>query len=343
VLICSAGLLAGAATQASPVFKVTFKVQAVGGRRPPNIVSTHVGAVGTLLFDLAPYANSVFDATSATGKGFAELDILTPHPRTELIGFTVTGGKYEQEENNAGVVTDETVGLQIKVTASSIPCAKVGATGHLNFLNSPTAKVNTYGLILPDCGLKFGQTSKTARNSRVHVSIHGACLRQIASVTGAPLCASQASQITISDGSATAGQYFAASGAHKAGESSCTGQVPPGSSACVSFANVGATVTLTATVNGALSSGETLRIAYDSGWSKDPNKCVARDPGSGDCILAQTTSAETLKAPIQLPPDKTVTQSVDAKVEILTPNGQAIRTLLIGLCDPSKGETAPNC
>jgi hypothetical protein len=148
--------------------------------------------------------------------------------------------------------------------------------------------------------------------------------------------------LTITGNKATAGAYIADSGGHKAGELSCTGYKVSGE--CWTYLALGATVTLTATINAAIPQGDKFWISYAPGYaSKTDYTCVAIDKGSGNCILAETTSKTTLEATVKLPPDKSQTHSTIAIAQLVTPTGYVARALGLGLCDASKGEKAPNC
>src|ERR671933_754260 len=81
VLLCAAGITAiamflglgggTAAVSAEPAaaadYLFKFSFNAVGGRRPPNIVGTLIAAKGRLRFDDDPGDNKHTEATSATG------------------------------------------------------------------------------------------------------------------------------------------------------------------------------------------------------------------------------------------------------------------------------------
>ena len=244
---------------------------------------------------------------------------------------------------------------------------------HSNDASCPKGEKGTLGIgassgerriIVAICGRRYLYLAKIGTSSRIKLSFAKPerCLLGLpgcphsgsapTATTTSPATTSTATpppssaaptELTISDGTATAGAYIVDSGSHKAGEVTCTGYVPTASSECWAYSNIGKTVTVTATVVGGLAPGDTLLLNYDPGYAGDPNHCVAIDKGSGNCILAQTTSATSLQATIQLPADKSQTHSTTAIVQVVTPTGYLARALGIGLCDPSKGEKAPNC
>jgi hypothetical protein len=253
-----------------------------------------------------------------------------------------------------------TVGFNLTVAKSNLQksCPEE-AQGRLYILQRPGLPTK---IGLQICGRSYDWTAMPGPKSRIKLSFttptrcllgmpgcpHCTCANTTTTTTATtttPTAAAPLTEITVSDGTAIAGAYIVDSGTHKAGEVTCTGYVPTASSECWAFADVGKSVTVTVKLDGALAPGDTLRLLYDPGYSGDPNTkdCKNIDKGSGYCILTQTTSAISVQATVSLPPDKSQTHSTTAIGQLITPTGYVARALGIGLCDPSKGETAPKC
>jgi hypothetical protein len=323
-----------AATRAdSPSYKVGFRFTA-GGQppvHPRGLLDWISAGKGQLLFDEGPGESRLAIMDAVSGTGFIELEKDYAVGDDAHVTFQVTGGTYILGAVRLNVSV-------VKSDAAECPDGMTGQVDAYSFAKGgPKTSVVTFHV-----GSCASGTLRGGKAAKVQVTISASCLRTTSAV-GASCGGQPASLITVGDGKVTAGDWFAASGKHQAGELSCTGTVPAGSSECIDYANVGSSLTLTGQVNGSLPKGDSLRLLYDPGYSGDPNRCIGHDPGSGQCILAQTTTASSVQATVKLPPDKSATQSTIATVQIGTPAGSASRALLIGLCDPSKGEAPPHC
>jgi len=175
-------LLPGTAAPAgalSPVARVDLSFDAVGGKRPPNIVETRIAGEARLSFNSAPRDNSDEDADAASGKIVVEIDVLTPHPQTLRVVLKVTGGSYERKSSGDSqaqllvsiVRAEDGDGDQLK----GCPAASRGLVTVRR-----TASRASYVLQLAACDLRFGQVASAGPNSRVHVSFSPKCLRSTA-------------------------------------------------------------------------------------------------------------------------------------------------------------------
>lgn len=178
----SGAALSPNATAATPAFRLDYSFSAVGGKRPPNIVGTRIAAKGRLDFNQSPEEGKARDSSVTTGTVVVELDILTPHPRTEQIRLSVEEARYTPYINGA-----ESVRFVLEIVESTIPACREGlrATMHV----ARTATKNSIALALPLCGITFGQQAGTERNSRVQVGFTGKCRARRPAAAGAkPLC-----------------------------------------------------------------------------------------------------------------------------------------------------------
>jgi hypothetical protein len=244
--------MGAAAGTAAPVFKVSFRVTGVTKSRPPNVVEIRLAAAGDLSFDEAPSSGKEAETRSVSAKVAIEFDILTPHPRTEEVTLTATPNTqalYTQQESYSGGISYESLTLSdLRVAASTAPCAKVGARGNLYAIRGFKTNAGAYTAGVDGCG-SFRQHGVQAPNSRVHVRFTPQCLRTPAGLDGKPLCGSaQPDLITIAVNGAVRGMSLAT------GALTCTGAGFSEGTSCYVYAKPGSTVPATATIDHALPS-----------------------------------------------------------------------------------------
>jgi hypothetical protein len=313
------------------------------------------------LIETTMVGGGAFDVNS-TGDPLGPASGTIVYHESRVIGTNLQLTFHVDGALTVGTVDNDlsSVGLKVTVAHSNDASCSKGSRGYLGL----EAAGGEATIRITVCGRTYLYTGKTGARSRIRMNFAKPerCLLGLpacphsgvapptavttaspAPSTAPPAPSAAPTELTISDGTVFAAFYLVDSGTHKAGGVTCTGYVPNASSECWAYSNIGKTVTVTATVVGGLAPGDRLFLSYDPGYAGDPNHCVAIDKGSGNCVLAQTTTASSLHATIQLPADKSQTHSTTAIVQIVTPTGFASRALGIGLCDPSKGETAPNC
>jgi hypothetical protein len=198
LLAGAAVFIAGAGAASGPVFKVGFRVTAVGKSRPPNIVETRLAGKGTLLFDTVPDANANARTSSASGLVVVEYDVLTPAVpapvRTERLTLAIDEGVFYQGETASGNLIYQLVRVFGKVSASSSAACPARSEMILEISRNVETNRSRYLLSLNECRIYHGQIAAIARNSPVQVSIIDSCLRprSFAAVGGKPLCAAAA-------------------------------------------------------------------------------------------------------------------------------------------------------
>lgn len=205
---------ASAHSQTSPVYRVSFRLTAVGKARPPDIVETRIAGSGRFLFDRSPVEGASFGGkASATGTVVVEFDVLSPHPQTEQLRLAVIKGLYHSDDTGSREYASVTVKVTASTTSGHLDCP-VGDVGEVGFLRYKTSRRTSVSISLPDCGIRQLQTATTARNSRVHVSFTAQCLRTT-STAGQPLCGSpNPSKLTLTVNGTNAAATKAAPSAH---------------------------------------------------------------------------------------------------------------------------------
>lgn len=180
-------LLAGPASPqpgASPVMRVDFRVTAVGGKRPPNIVETRVAGAGSFSFNESPFVAQPTLADSASGKVVVEYDVLTPHPQTIRVTLKLTGVQWlVDEDDNSGASLYVEVVKAVDGDGDTLAACPTRAKDVVHIVEAASV---AYQVVLSSCKIRFGQSAKPTANSRVHVAIVGKCLRTTASRK--PLC-----------------------------------------------------------------------------------------------------------------------------------------------------------
>jgi hypothetical protein len=253
------------------VFKVSFRVTAVGKSRPPNIIETRVAAAGTLSFTSAPLADQSARADSVSGKVVVEYDVLTPHPRTERLTVTFDTGSFQQNEDGAGKVLSQAVHLAGKVSASSAGAGYLCPVGEeSSFVAIRKAGTATYVFSVGgECNLNHGQSAAVSRSSVVHASIHPTCLRTTSGLNGEPLCGGgPPTRITIQVNGAIRGVSLVT------GAGTCTGAGFSEGTSCYVYAKPGSTVTATATTDKPLPAGWTWAIVWEPYGGSKTTKCA---------------------------------------------------------------------
>ena len=187
--LCASALLAGPAASepaAGPVMTVDWRLTAVGGKRPPNIVATRIAGKGTLAFDESPVTGVTNFADDETGRVVVEYDVLTPRPRTVQLTLKVTRAGYVR-------TTTESFFLDVEVIRSEdgegeeVETCKVGAKGRL--LMGRSATKSKYRLDLRDCRIEHGQQATNGKSSPVQLTTSPKCRRAQAPLLASPSAA----------------------------------------------------------------------------------------------------------------------------------------------------------
>jgi hypothetical protein len=137
----------------------------------------------------------------------------------------------------------------------------------------------------------------------------------------------------IGDGAGTTESYFAGA---KSGQVICTGSAVHELSHCNDNQNVGTTLTITASVDGALPSGAELWITYSSGNQGDPTYTRCDPAIKTECVLARAKE-QAVQTTVTLPAHKTDyngMHNLDMSAKIVGPQGVVAGSLLsILICE----------
>lgn len=155
------------------------------GKRPPNFVEVRVASKGRVSFDKSPLEGKDTFGHVDSGVVVVEYDVLTPHPKTATVTFRVTHARYTQSDEATAIQLLLRVTNREDTIGTTIHCP-LGTRGELVFGEEQGGKVG-YELVARPCGIDVYQPAvKVARNSRVHVTIDGKCLRTVSART--PIC-----------------------------------------------------------------------------------------------------------------------------------------------------------
>lgn len=178
---------------AGPVMTVGWRLTAVGGKRPPNIVETRIAGKGTLQFDNSPVLGVSELADNETGRIVVEYDVLTPRPRTVQLTLKVTRAFYLRSRGQEIFFLDVQVIRSDDGEGEQVETCRVGAKGKLVLATS--AIKSGYRLDLSDCGIAHGQQAANGKNSPVQLTTSPKCLRGPAARK--PLCGKKPATTTF--------------------------------------------------------------------------------------------------------------------------------------------------
>jgi hypothetical protein len=222
----------GRARASSPVLAVGFRFTYVSTPRPPNLAEARIAGLGTLLFDKDVEGESHLAAVGSgvrSARVVVELDLLTPHPRTETLSLEVSKSKFDVYETKTGEVQKQGLTLLLRVTKSTIektqnePGCPVGTIGAARVVH--TTNANYLGLDV--CGFTIRSPNPLAAGprSRLQVSITPKCLHQTAGPGG--LCGPPtAVTLTVNDWTLTATKADPAAYLHHEQDEPLTSEKP---------------------------------------------------------------------------------------------------------------------